>query len=178
MIRWEKCALAAVVLIWTAQAPAAREQAAGPPLAQEVRTFHLDIDAPMDSVLPLFGPLRRAEWTPGWTPVFLHRPGGGNAEGAVFTITGPRGDDTWSLTEFDEKGGHVAYAIVSASRVLEDLKIRVVPTSDARCEASVTQRWSALRPESNGDVRLAADEFAAQGPKWTAALNAAVRKVG
>ena len=52
-------------------------------LAQSTQSFTLRLHGTVAQALPLFGPVREAEWAPHWSPQFLHQPGGGQAAQAA-----------------------------------------------------------------------------------------------
>jgi hypothetical protein len=68
-------------------------------LAQRSQSFEIVLDATVAEAAPLFGPVREAEWAPGWAPHFVHPASAGQQEGAVFTTTTPKGyERLWTLT--------------------------------------------------------------------------------
>ena len=92
------------------------------------REAELPLCAPFESVFPLFGPLREADWAEGWSP----EPQGPVPEpmeaGFVFrTRHEPPGPAVWTLTEYAAEGpdsgraggsgrtGRIRYAMVAES---------------------------------------------------------------
>jgi hypothetical protein len=43
-----------------------------PPVEQRTQSFTIGLNGSVADVAPLFGPVREAEWTPGWSPRFIH----------------------------------------------------------------------------------------------------------
>jgi hypothetical protein len=147
-------------------------------LSQRSGSFTLSLDAPAADALPLFGPIREAEWSPGWAPRFVHPPEGAQRDGVVFTTTTGSAArlQLWVLTEYDLAAGRVAYVVTEPGFLVTEIKVQVVPDG-ARCRATVTYRRSALDPAANHVVdALDAHWTAAQGPHWEAAINAALAR--
>jgi hypothetical protein len=149
-------------------------------LAQQTQSFTIALNGSVAEATPFFGPVREAEWAPGWAPHFLHPAEGAQREGVVFTTRTPKGhEQLWMLTDYDAGAGRVAYAVISPGFTANEIRIRVVPDGDRRCNATITYRHSALVPAANGEVnQLDAHWAAAQGPHWQAAINAALAKKG
>jgi hypothetical protein len=149
-------------------------------LSQRTQSFTLTLEASVAEATPLFGPVREAEWSPHWSPHFLHPAAGAQREGVVFTTTTPKGfEQLWMLTEFDVVAGRVAYIVVTPGYTANQVTIRLAPAGAGRSLATVTYRHSALVPRANDDVeRLDARWAAQQREHWEAAINAALRKAG
>jgi len=147
-------------------------------LAQATQVFVFDLDAPAAEALPLFGPVREAEWAPGWAPHFLHPPEGGQRDGVVFTTTVGKAErrQIWVLTEYDAAAGRVSYVVTEPGFMVTEIRIAVVGAGTG-CRATVTYRRSALDPNANAIVEsLDARWAAAQGPHWAAAIDGALRR--
>lgn len=145
-------------------------------LAQQTESFSIALDAPAAEAMPLFGPVREAEWTPGWSPRFVHPQGGAAREGTIFTTTVGKAErpQLWVLTEYDANAGRIAYVVVESGFMVTEIKIHV-DLEGSRCRATVTYRRSALDPSANAIVEaLDVHWAAAQGPHWQAAINAAL----
>jgi hypothetical protein len=164
------------------QDQAAAAGAAGGAVALEQRTqsFTIELKGSVADVTPLFGPVREAEWAPGWTPRFIHPAEGAQHEGVVFTITRANGKDRlWLLTAYDVKEGRVEYVFVTPGFTANEIKIRVVPDGEKQCRATITYRHSALAPEGNEEVAKLDGYWAEQQRlHWETAINAALAKGG
>ena len=142
-------------------------------LLQSTQSFTIRLHAPVADALPLFGPVREAEWAPHWEPKFLHQPRGTQAEGAVFTVSAEHNSGSlWVLTEYDLEAGRIAYVTIIPDRVLTEIKIRVTPDGSRASRATVTYRKSALSADGNAVVNeLTAAWAAHQPPHWEEAIN-------
>ncbi len=149
-------------------------------LAQRTESFTLRLDGPIAEALPLFGPVREREWSPDWTPRFVHPPRGAQREGVVFTTTTPNGlVQTWVLTEYDPAAGRVGYVVVIADFMATEIKIRLRADGDRRSIATVTYRRSALAPAANDQVnRMDAAWAAEEAPHWETAINGVLARGG
>jgi hypothetical protein len=83
---------------------------------QRTQSFTIGLNGPVVDVTPLFGPVREAEWAPGWSPRFIHPAQALQREGAVFTTTSADGKDRfWLLTTYDPRNGRVEYVVMTPS---------------------------------------------------------------
>jgi len=147
-------------------------------LEQRSQSFTISLKGSIAEVTPLFGPVREAEWAPGWAPHFLHPPEAGQREGAVFTTTTKDGRERlWLLTAYDVEQGRVEYVFIAPGFTANQIKIQVTSDGDRQCKATITYRHSALMPEGNEEVnKLDADWAEQQQVHWEAAINAALAK--
>ena len=164
------------------QSQAAGAGAAGGAVSLEQRTqsFTIELKGLVADVTPLFGPVREAEWAPGWTPRFIHPATGAQHEGVVFTTASANGKERlWLLTAYDVKEGRVEYVFITPGFTANEIKIRVVPDGEKQCKATITYRHSALVPEGNEEVVKLDGHWAEQQRlHWEAAINAALAKGG
>ena len=149
-------------------------------LEQRTQSFTIVLKGSVADATPLFGPVREAEWAPGWAPHFLHPPEGAQREGVVFTTTTSKGKERlWLLTAYDIKEGRVEYIIITPGFTANEVKIRVVPDGDRRCKATITYRHSAVAREGNEEVnKLDAHWANQQQIHWETAINAVLAKGG
>lgn len=148
------------------------------PLEQRTQSFTIALAGSVADATPLFGPVREVEWSPGWAPHFLHPPEGAQREGVVFTTTTNAGKERlWLLTAYNVQEGRVEYVVVTPGFTAKEIKIRVNPTGDQQCKATITYRHSALAPEGNKEVsKLDAHWAEQQRLHWETAINALLAK--
>ena len=147
-------------------------------LEQRTQSFTIALQGSVTDATPLFGPVREAEWAPGWAPHFLHPPEGAQREGVVFTTTTSKGKERlWLLTTYDLKEGRVDYVIITPGFIANEVKIRVVAEGDRQCRATITYRHSAVAPEGNEEVNKLDVHWADQQRiHWETAMNARLAK--
>ena len=147
-------------------------------LEPQTQSFTIELNGPVAGVTPLFGPVREAEWAPGWAPRFLRPAHGAQKEGVILTTTSGHGKDRlWVLTVYDAREGRVGYVVVTPGITATEIQIRVVPDREQHCKATITYRRSALRPEGNQEVaQLDAHWAKNQQVHWETAINAALAK--
>lgn len=147
-------------------------------LEQRTQSFAIALNGSIADVTPLFGPVREAEWAPGWSPRFIHPAWGAQEEGAVFiTRSDHNKDRLWLLTDYDVREGRIEYVVVTTAFTATDIKIRVVPDGQEHCKATITYRRSALTPEGNEEVDdLDAHWAKEQQIHWEGAINDALEK--
>ena len=151
-----------------------------PALDQREQSFLIHLNASVAEVTPLFGPVREAEWAPGWKPQFIHPPTGAQREGAVFTTdTGHGTKCLWLLTAYQPNDGRVEYVVVVPGYIAKQIGIRVVSDGANRSRATISYRCSALGPKGNQEVAKLGTQWAEhQQTHWQTAVNALLAKKG
>jgi hypothetical protein len=164
------------LLMLLAALPAAR--GAEPPLPSATRSFTITLHARRDRACALFGPVAEKQWSPEWNPEFISRSGTkGNPKRAVFTTPGhARGRLLWILTAFDCNRGFVQYVVVDPGFLVTVIEIRCTPLRAAATRTTVTYRKTALSQAAGAAIRHFRRHFAAQGPHWERAINAALER--
>jgi hypothetical protein len=147
---------------------------------QRAQSFTIGLNGSVADVMPLFGPVREAEWAPDWSPRFIHPAQGVQREGVVFTTTSGDGRDRlWLLTTYDLRNGKVEYVVITPAFTATEIKIRVLSDGERHSRATITYRRSALAPEGNTEVaKLDAHWAEQQRIHWETAINEALTKGG
>ncbi len=131
--------------------------------------FAFDINAPFETVVPLFGADKERLWADGWDPQFVHPQPAKDEAGAVFTLKA-RHSSVWINTVYDLEQGHVQYACFAGEAMVTLIDIHIRKISPDRTRATVVYERTALQPEANQHVNQLADGDQAKGPEWEAAL--------
>ena len=145
---------------------------------QRAQSFTIGLNGSVADVTPLFGPVREAEWAPGWSPHFIHPAQGVQREGVVFTTTSDDGRDRlWLLTTYDLRNGRVEYVVITPAFMVSEIKIRVLSDGERHSSATITYRRSALAPDGNTEVaKLDAHWAQQQRIHWETAINGALAR--
>ena len=138
------------------------------------RSGSIQLDAPIEEVFPLFGPVREAEWAEGWQiePLYAATPLLEEA-GAVFQ-TRQHGEAVtlWIIQRFERETHGISYARVTPG--LHLVTIEIDCTSSSRgTDARVTYTLIGLSDEGN---RFIETEFSESGyqhmlGQWEQAIN-------
>ena len=153
------------------------------PLSQSQTRIHteatitIDLEAPPAVVLPLFGPIREAEWAHGWSPVILYPSDSRQLAGSVFTTDDKNTDVVWIMTSFDERAFEVDYAQVLPKVWAGEILIRLKESGTGRTQATVTYRRTALSPEADHGVENFGRHFPQQREHWESAINQRLRAI-
>jgi hypothetical protein len=137
----------------------------------------IDLEGAPAVVLPLFGPVREAEWALDWNPVILYPSDRGQQAGSVFTTEGKNTDIVWVLTRFDERAREVEYVQVLPKVWAGQILIRLKDNGPGRTQATVTYRRTALSPEADQAVEAFARHFPEQREHWQSAINQRLRAI-
>ena len=139
--------------------------------------FTINLEAAPAVALPLFGPIREAEWAHGWSPMMLYTGGDRQPVGSVFTTTDNSKDVVWVVTRFDEHALEVDYAQVLPSVWAGEILIRLKAVGKNRTEATVTYRRTALSLEADEGVEAFGRHFPRQREHWENAINQRLRSM-
>src|ERR1700740_3162829 len=122
-------------------------------LAQQTQSFTVFLKGSISVVTPLFGPIREAEWAPGWAPHFVNPAEGAQREGVVFTTKDAQGKERiWVVTDYDANEGRIGYAFVTPGFAVPSLGIRFKRHHDGRRKETVTYSFMAMVPEATDYV--------------------------
>jgi hypothetical protein len=137
----------------------------------------IDLEAAPAVVLPLFGPVREAEWAHGWSLIMIYPADGRQLEGSIFTTEGKKADVVWVLTRFEEHALEVRYAQVLPKMWAGEIVIRLRASGKGRTEATLTYRRTSLSPEADEGVEAFALHFPEQREHWQNAINQRLRAI-
>lgn len=93
------------------------------------RSARITLDYSIESVFPLFGPLREKEWASGWEPRMMFSEGGEMRVHTVFITDGhPPHEDhyTWIVSQCEPLNHFLEYTVFTSERVWF-ITIRCVP---------------------------------------------------
>jgi len=131
--------------------------------------FAFNVNAPIETVAPLFGADKERLWAEGWNPQFVHPQPANDEAGAVFTVkTGH--PNVWINTIYDLDRGQIQYACFAAEGMVTLIDIRVQRIASDKTRAVVAYERTALQPEANDHVNHLADGDKAKGPEWETAF--------
>lgn len=90
------------------------------------RTHTIVLHAEPDTVFPLFGPIREAEWAAGWEPRIVAGDGQAPARGCVFRTTDhERGETVWLLVQLDVEKRRIGYVRTTPLSDLAEISIGI-----------------------------------------------------
>jgi hypothetical protein len=110
------------------------------------RTATIVLQAPVDTVFPLFTPVRERDWVPGWNPEIIFP---GNVDIALHMVfrTKPRFEEErqdylWAVTQYDPEKYFTEYTVMAADRMwFITVQCKAEGT---RTEATVTYTFTGL----------------------------------
>ncbi|HMJ70836.1 MAG TPA: SRPBCC family protein [Cyclobacteriaceae bacterium] len=132
------------------------------------------LDAPIDKVFPLFGPIREKDWAHGWDPQVIYPKDTLVEKQMVFcTRGGLHGSTetyTWVVVNYEPNRSTIEY-MVTASERLWFITVSCNPAG-ANTMATVTYSYTGLTEEGNRKNEVAIkDMFASNLKDWEAAIN-------
>jgi hypothetical protein len=120
-----------------------------------VRTGHLNFEAPVAKVFPLFTPLGELHWAKNWDPKILYPPDGHPTEGLLFYTPDHEGT-WWWMTRFDPAAHIVEYHVVAPAGFARNIKVQCTAEGD-RTRVTVTDTYIGLNDHGNEFVRALDD---------------------
>ena len=136
------------------------------------RTASIVMNAPIEKVFPLFGPIREKEWTTGWEPSVLLSKDLLIEEHMIFQTKGHEGEGkyTWAVTTYEPEKHLVEYTVFTSERIWF---IRVAcEAAGEKTNATVTYTFTGLTEEGNQKNKSALERMYAHDLKdWEEAIN-------
>ena len=151
--------------------------AAAQPRQHAESNISFDLPAAASKALPLFGPVREAEWAPDWNPDFVYPAENRQAAGAVFTTRQHNSDMVWMLITYDQAALRVEYVVIWPGICATRLDIALTPVDSHTSRASVTYRRTSLSERGDEYVRNFAAHFPSQRDHWQQALSKRLREL-
>jgi hypothetical protein len=141
------------------------------------RTGHLQFDAPIETVFPLFTPLGEKHWATGWNPEIVYPRDRDIAEGMVFR-TQERVEHVWTVVRYDPAKYTVAYNTVGQGVAVRQIEVRCQAAGANRTDVTVTDSYIGLSPVGNSLVEgLTESAYAAKMAHWKEAIGAYLAQV-
>lgn len=113
---------------------------------------------------------------PGWSPQYLHPPGGPQCEGAVFRTDADGEQALWMITRFDPRAGTAEYVRIVPGSRLGTVSIRSAAASASETVVHVTYRLTALSAQGNRVLEAFDAGFDAMMVEWGALVGAVLRQ--
>jgi hypothetical protein len=139
------------------------------------RTRSITLDASLEKVFPLFGPIREREWAAGWDPDILFPPAVPVEERMVFKTRSHGGhdeaDSTWIVSKYLPEEGTIEYTVFATERVgWIEIRCREGEEPETTC-AEITYTYLGLNDAGNTANELALEQMYAHGLQdWEAAI--------
>jgi hypothetical protein len=144
-----------------------------PPAERIGKCAVIDLNAPVEKVFPLFGPVREKEWAEGWDPEIIYSNTSLVEEHMIFRTKAHHPSEshyTWVITQYDPEGYQIGYTVSTVNRIWF---IRVVCKAAAsRTTAEVCYTYTGLNEAGNDLNRKALGKMYARDLKdWEEAIN-------
>jgi hypothetical protein len=138
--------------------------------AAVTRTGHLQFDAGVETVFPLFTPLGEKHWAKGWDPEILFPKDRDVAQGMVFR-TREGVEHVWTLVRYDAANTTVAYNVVAEGVLVRQIQVRCHANGPARTEVEVNDSYISLSADGNAFIeRLTEAAYEKKMAIWKEAI--------
>ena len=146
-----------------------------PPLAHAEHHFEFDLQAPYETVFPLFGANGERAWGgTDWNPQFLYGDSIRDFAGAVFQVAHGQGVSTWMTTAFDSTSGHIQHVYFAHSGFVTLIDLHITRLHGSATRVSVHYEYTALEPSANATVQDMAEHAQHMRAHWSHAISAAL----
>lgn len=136
------------------------------------RSASILIEAPVEKVFPLFGPVREKEWADGWEPEVLFTNDPLAEEHMIFQTKGneDEGKYTWTVTTYQPEKYLIEYTVFTNERIWF---IRVeCANQDDKTAATISYTYTGLTEGGNRKNKSAIDRMYKHNLRdWAEAIN-------
>ncbi|MFN8459618.1 MAG: SRPBCC family protein [Anaerolineae bacterium] len=139
------------------------------------RTSTIILKAPLETVFPLFGPIKEMEWAEGWQPEIIYSQAD-NIEAHMVFKTKAHGhgepDYIWTVSRYDPTEALIEYTIFTPNR-LWYITVQCRESADAQTtQATISYTYTALNELGAAINQRAIEAMYAHNLKdWEEAIN-------
>lgn len=138
------------------------------------RSATIELNGPVETVFPLFGPIREKDWAHGWNPQVIYPNDTLVAKNMVLrTHGGLHGSGepyTWVVVRYEPENFLIEY-LVSTSERLWFITVSCSPAGP-NTSATITYSYTGLTDEGNKKNKKAIDDmYASELKDWEVAVN-------
>lgn len=139
--------------------------------AQSVmKSGRINLNAPIETVFPLFGAIREKDWTYGWDPEVLFSVSGDMELHMVFRTRSGEEFFTWTVTQYRPEEYFVEYHVTAQDRAWF-ITVACVPHG-GQTKATVTYQYLGFTPAATEKNEAACRQmFASNLSDWEEAIN-------
>jgi len=114
------------------------------------RTHSIELNAPPETVFPLFTPLGEKKWVDGWEPRMLYPTSGEAMKGTVFITQQPGEADTiWNMLNYSPENFRVKYARVTPGSRFGIVEVHCEKLGSDHSRVQVSYIFTALSEAGN-----------------------------
>ena len=133
----------------------------------------IDLQAPIEKVFPLFGPILEKVWAEGWDPEIIYSTSELVEEHMIFRTKSPHASEglyTWVITKFDSDQHLIEYSVSTMNRIwFITVQCEAL---DSKTKATICYTYTGLTPEGNSMNKQALKKMYAHELKdWQEAIN-------
>jgi hypothetical protein len=134
----------------------------------------ITLNADIETVFPLFGPVEEKKWADGWDPVILSPASATIEKGLVFTTPASgEGEDkyAWIVAKFQAESHIVEYVVSTPNRIWV-ISIRCTSGNNASTNAAITYTYTGLNVHGNAlNKRAIENMFSVNLKDWEEEIN-------
>jgi len=139
------------------------------------RTSTITLNAPLEKVFPLFGPIREMEWAAGWEPHVLYATAGTVEERMIFQTASHHGgepDLVWTVSRYQPDRAFIEYTVFAPERLWWITVECSESVGGETTEAKITYTYTGLTEKGNAiNQRALAAMYHWDLKDWERAIN-------
>jgi hypothetical protein len=140
------------------------------------KTSTILLEAPLDEVFPLFGPIREKDWAEGWNPEIIYSTSDLIEEHMVFKTASHHGhfepDYIWTVSKYQPDKALIEYQVAAPERIWWITIQCSEDDSGQLTRAEITYSYTGLTDLGNAINERALQSIYAHDLKdWEAAIN-------
>ncbi len=140
------------------------------------KTSTIALNAPIEEVFPLFGPIREREWAPGWDPQIIYSKSSLIEEHMVFKTPSHHGhgesDFIWTVSKYLPEQTLIEYTVITTERLWWITVQCAEDIPNQTTKAEITYTYTGLTEMGNAINERALELMFAHNLKdWEDAIN-------
>jgi hypothetical protein len=136
------------------------------------RSYKQLIQGTPDEIMPLYCPVKEADWCEGWDPVVVYSKSGVVEPDCVFVTSDGKTESAWFVTQHNPEKGMVEMVKHTPGVTFVKLTITLRPLTEHKTQATIT--YSHISLGAAGDKVLAAfteEAYETMMVAWEKAMN-------
>ena len=136
------------------------------------RSYSQTIEGSKDDIMPLYCPVKEAEWCAGWNPVVVYSESGLVEPDCVFMTSDDKGVSAWFVTRYEPGKGRVEMVKHTPGITFVKLNIALEQIADKKTRAVVTYSFTALSSDGDRVLETFTEEsYNTMMRAWETAMN-------
>ncbi len=135
-------------------------------------TYEQTINGSIETIMPLYCPVRELEWCENWNPEKVISKSGVVEKDCIFITTHGKHEVTWIVTDYNIERGHVEMYYLVPDVIVTKLEIQLAYLSKEKSKAVITYSKTALGETGNQVLEeYSKESYDIMMDSWEKAMN-------